>query len=456
MDSYEIVILGAGISGLSTAAFLEAQGKNTLILEKRDKVGGVLSSKEIDGYTFDFAANSTVEKYESFQKLYNWAGLTDQLIVANKNASKKYLYRDNQIHALDNPLSYVFTKLLSFKTKLRVLKEPFVKARKSGTDESMADFVVRRFGQEFLDYTLNPLVAGVYAGDPKDLSMLAAYPEMAAMETRHGSVLIGSYHTIKDKRKAYKQGAFKPSRNIMSFQKGMNQLPKAIAKKLSPQLFLKSEVTHISVEGEGYQITYIKDGENHTINAKKVLSTIPAYKLASLIQNIDPSLSTELNQIFYPPVATLTLGYNKEQIGRMLDSFGFLVPQKAKLNFLGALWSSTIFDHRAPKDHASFTLYLGGSRDHEEMLQSDLNLWVSQATKQFAEIMDIEGEPKTKCFKLYEKAIPQYNLGYMDFKAALDKFHTQYQNFIISGNFVGGNSVSDCINNAEKNANKMI
>ncbi|QZT37654.1 protoporphyrinogen oxidase [Halosquirtibacter xylanolyticus] len=456
MDSYEIVILGAGISGLSTAAFLEAQGKNVLILEKRDKVGGVLSSKEIDGYTFDFAANSTVEKYESFQKLLNWTGIKDQLMQANRKASKKYLYRDNQIHALDGPLSYIFTKLLSFKTKLRVLKEPFVKARRDHTDESMHDFVIRRFGKEFLDYTLNPLVAGVYAGDPKDLSMQAAYPEMAAMETQHGSVIMGSYHTMKNKRNAYKQGAFKPSRNIMSFQRGMNQLPKAIAKKLSPQLFLKSEVIEITPSENRYHITYLKDGEKHTIATDKIISTLPAYKLSSLVSDLDHKLSEELDKIFYPPVGTLTLGYHKEQIGRQLDSFGFLVPEKAKLKFLGALWSSTIFDHRAPKDHASFTLYLGGSRNHEEMLQSDLNRWVSEATREFAEIMEIEGEPKTKCFKLYEKAIPQYNLGYMDFKAQLDNFHTHHPNFIISGNFVGGNSVSDCINNAEKNANKMI
>lgn len=454
MDSYEIVILGAGISGLSTAAFLNKQGKETLILEKRDKVGGVLSSKEIDGFTFDFSANSTVEKYESFQKLIQWAELEDQLLIANKNASKKYLYRDQEIHALDGPLSYIFTKLLSFKSKCRVLKEPFISPRKEKEDETMKDFVTRRFGQEFLDYTLNPLVAGVYAGDPKDLSMQAAYPEMAAMETEHGSVIKGSYHTIKAKRKAYKNGAFKPSKNIMSLQKGMNQLPKRIAKKLSPQLILKSKVTKIEKVESGYIITYTKDDKDYLVKAKKLISTLPAYKLSKLLSTMSPSLSKELDNIFYPPVATLNLGYHKEQIGRKLDSFGFLVPEKARLKYLGALWSSTIFDHRAPKDHASFTLFLGGSRN-QEILQNDLRKWVNETIKEFSEIMMIDGEPKTKCFKLRERAIPQYNLGYMDFKKELDLFHLANPNFIISGNFVGGNSVSDCINNAEKIAKRL-
>ncbi|QZE15693.1 protoporphyrinogen oxidase [Halosquirtibacter laminarini] len=455
MDSYEIVILGAGISGMSTAAFLQSKGKKPLILEKRDKVGGVLSSKEIDGYTFDFAANSTVEKYESFFKLIQWAGIEKDLLIANRNASKKYLYRDHQIHALDGPLSYIFTKLLSFRTKLRVLKEPFIAARQSGEDESMADFVKRRFGQEFLDYTLNPLVAGVYAGDPKDLSMQAAYPNMAEMETKHGSVIMGSYHTLKENKKAYKKGKYRPSRNIMSFKRGLNQIPRGIAKKISPQLFLKSEVLEIIPIDGKYQIKYMKEGKEFSLIAEKIISTLPAYVLSSLMKDIDKNLSTELSKIYYPPVGTLNLGFHKEQIGKDLDSFGFLVPEKGNLNFLGALWSSTIFDNRAPKDHASFTLYLGGSRNRE-ILQSDLKKWVSIATKQFSEIMEIEGEPKTKCFKLYEKAIPQYNLGYMNFKKYLDRFHETNNNFIISGNFIGGNSISDCINNAEINANKMI
>ena len=178
--------------------------------------------------------------------------------------------------------------------------------------------------------------------------------------------------------------------------------------------------------------------------ADVVLSTIPAYTAGKIFKSIDNDLPGHLDSIFYPPVIVLYLGYRKDDINRPLDGFGFLIPSLEKKNFLGAIWSSTIFENRAAEGFAAFTLFIGGAKV-PEVLNNNKEVTIATAIKEFSQIMGIESKPVLVKEKSWNKAIPQYNIGYIDHEIYFDKFEKENPGIYLGGNYRGGISVGDCI-----------
>ncbi len=177
----EVAIIGAGISGLSVAFFLKRAGVGVLVLEAEEDVGGTMRSRRLNGYLVELGPNSALETTPLFQELIAAAGLADERVYASEAARNRYIFRDGELHPLPlTPLAFLRSRLWSWKGKLRVLAEPF--HGRVDREESVADFVRRRVGREFLDYAVNPFVAGIYAGDPERLSVRFAFPQLYALE----------------------------------------------------------------------------------------------------------------------------------------------------------------------------------------------------------------------------------------------------------------------------------
>ncbi len=445
--SKKIVVLGAGISGLTTAYLLNKEGYDITVLEKKNEVGGSMESVFENGYMFDRGPNSGLDTTPLIGQLVEELGLQNEIVYANKIGNKRYILRDNQLHPLPmSPPSFIKTKLFSGGAKLRLFVEPFIGRSDDGYYQSIADFVKRRLGREFLDYAINPFVAGVYAGNPEELSVKSAFPKLYALEEKYGGLIVGSIKSMKERKKRAEKS--KQSARMFSFFNGMQVLPKAIAESLGEKVIKSAEVNSIVKENSGYKISYSNNGTAKEIECDILLSAIPAYSAADLFRPMDENLAKHFEQIYYPPVLVLLLSYDKTVIKQPLDGFGFLIPAKEKKSFLGAIWSSVLFPNRSEEGRAAFTIFVGGARN-PEIGNIDKEILFKKVKSEFEGIMGIIGEPVFTSYRYWAKSIPQYNIGYIEHENYFDEFEKRNHGIVIGGNYRGGISVGDCIKNSE-------
>lgn len=444
----KIVIIGAGISGLTAAYLLHKEGFNVTVLEQKEIVGGSIETIKEKSFLFDRGPNSGLETTPLIRQLVQELKLEDQFVYANKEGNKRYILRNGVLHALPmSPPAFIKSKLFSNKAKLRLMREPFVGKSKDGYYQSIAEFVTRRLGKEFLDYAINPFVAGVYAGRPEELSVKSAFPKLYALEEEYGGLIVGTIRSIRKRKKS--KEVSKQSAKMFSFKDGMQVFPEAITKKLGEHVKTGVEVLSVRKTSEGkYGVTYKDSDQNLTLLADVVLSTVPAFKVVDLFGHFDDELEKHLNEIYYPPVLVVYLVYDKSEIGQPLDGFGFLIPEKEEKSFLGAIWSSVIFPNRTDENKAAFTLFIGGSRDAGFVDDVEQKV-IDMARREFELIMKIRAEPFLITKRFWPKAIPQYNLGYVEHENFFDHFERNNKGIILGGNYRGGISVGDCIKNAE-------
>lgn len=454
----KIVIIGAGISGLTTAFLLNKLGYDVTVLEKKKEPGGSIETVVEKGFLFDKGPNSALETHPLIGQLIEELSLKEELVYASKEANKRYILKNNRLHALPmSPPAFLKTKLFSPAAKIRLMAEPFIGRSKDGHYQSISEFVKRRLGREFLDYAINPFVAGVYAGNPEELSVKSAFPKLYELEEKYGGLIIGTIRSTRERKKRAEKS--KQSAKMLSFNNGLQVLPKAITKHLGDKVKLECEVTSIEKGGKSYRISYSRERESEYLDCNCLISTVPAYIASNLFGHFDDGLSKHLNEIYYPPVLALYLAYKKENIGQPLDGFGFLIPSKEKKSFLGAIWSSIIFPNRiidvSAKDKAAFTLFVGGARN-PEIGSIDKEILIGKVRKEFEQIMKINSEPVFMTYKYWSKAIPQYNIGYIEHERYFDEFEKNNPGLILSGNYRGGISVGDCIKHAQEVVGKII
>jgi oxygen-dependent protoporphyrinogen oxidase len=454
MSSKKIVVLGAGISGLATAYQLDKKGFDVTVLEKKKEAGGSMESVFDNGFLFDRGPNSGLETTPLIGQLVEELGLHDQLIYANKKGNKRYILRNNQLYPLPmSPPAFLKTKLFSGSAKLRLMAEPFIGRSKDGYYQSIAEFVKRRLGKEFLDYAINPFVAGVYAGKPEELSVKSAFPKLYQLEEKYGGLIVGTIKSMKERKQREEKS--KQSAKMFSFKDGMQAFPCSIAKYLGSKVITFAEVNAIEKKESCFKIKYKNGNTGEAIECNAILSTIPAYNASEIFKPFDEKLSEHLTGIYYPPVLVLYLGYNESDIEQPLDGFGFLIPEKEKKSFLGAIWSSVLFPNRAPVGQASFTLFIGGSRN-PEIGNIDKEILFNKAISEFETIMKINGKPTYTTYRYWNKAIPQYNVGYIEHERYFEEFENNNPGIFLSGNYRGGISVGDCIKNSEITTKRII
>ncbi|MDI6804839.1 MAG: protoporphyrinogen oxidase [Bacteroidota bacterium] len=445
-----VAVIGAGISGLTTAFWLQQKGIDVTVLEKDSEVGGTMKTTNENGWLVECGPNSALETTPLFNQLFSDLGILDERIYASESSNKRYILRDNILHPLPmNLAAFLKTKLWSVKGKLRLLKEPFI--GRAEKEESIAEFVERRLGREFLDYAINPFVAGVYAGNPEDLSVRSAFPKLYALEEKYGGLIKGMIKGRKERKQRAEKA--KDSAKMFSFKNGMQTLPRVLSKALGEKIRLNANVINTIPTKIGdrriYVTTYQHNGENKSIESDAVVLAVPSYTVSKIIEPIDPGTSKVLNSIYYPPVAEIVTGYKLEKIKRDLDGFGYLIPTKEKRKILGTIWSSTIYPNRAPEGYVSFTTFVGGSRN-PEMLDNDDDKILDFTNSELKSIIGIEGEPDFVKIMRWDKAIPQYRLGYYKTIETIERFEQNFPGAFVCSNYRGGIAVGDCVMSADK------
>ncbi|MBM4167269.1 MAG: protoporphyrinogen oxidase [Ignavibacteria bacterium] len=450
------IIIGAGISGLTVAYFLKKNNFDVTVLEADSEVGGTMKTEFVDGYLIETGPNSALETTSVIKEIVNDVGIADEMLYANETASKRYILKDGVLNAMPmSPPAFFKTKLLSAKGKLRVAGELF--QGKAYAEESIAQFVERRLGREFLDYFINPFVAGVFAGNPETLSVRSAFPKLYALEEKYGGLIKGMLRGRKERKQRAEKA--KDSAKMFSFKNGMQTLPKAIAKFLGDDIFLNAKVEHVIPMRDGercmFTVSFTQDCKQQQLQSHTVVFAIPAYHLAAIIRQIDPEMSKTLLSIYYPPVAEVFFGFKRDQIKRELDGFGFLIPEKEKRKILGTIWSSALFPNRAPNGYEALTTFVGGSRQ-PTMCELNDNELQNIVLNELNSIMRVEGKPHFIKINRWQKAIPQYELGYYKVEQAMDKFEQNFRGAFLCANFRGGISVGDCVKNGEAMARRIV
>lgn len=451
-----VVVIGAGISGLCAAYWLKNHGIPVTILERDASVGGTMKTLRDGGWLVETGPNSALETTPLFGKLFDELGITKDRVYANEAADKRYILRNGDLHPLPTkPGAFITSTLWTAGGKLRLLKEPFI--GRASKEESIAEFVTRRLGREFLDYAINPFVAGVYAGNPEQLSVRSAFPKLYALEEQYGGLIKGMIRS-RGERKARKEVA-KDRAKMFSFRNGMQTLPNAIAAALGDSVRLNCSVERIVPMRAGkfpvYTIFWKEDNEPHTLEANAVILATPAHAAAAIIQSIDPEMSKTLSSIYYPPVAEVFIGFRHDQVKRPLDGFGFLIPEKERRTILGTIWSSSLFDDRAPAGHVAMTSFVGGARQPDLAAGSEAELQ-DTVLKELRSLVGAEGDPAFAKVIRWEKAIPQYNVGYDKTLQAIERFVQNFRGAFICSNYRGGISVGDCVMSAHKISTRLL
>jgi protoporphyrinogen/coproporphyrinogen III oxidase len=437
---HSIAIIGGGITGLTAAFRLRQMNLPVTVYEAATRLGGVIQSLEQDGYLAEFGPNTILETSPKIIALIRDLGLENRRLYSDPAAGKRYIVRGKRpVNLPGSPFQFFSTPLFSWPAKLRLLAEPFIRRSNPDVEESLAEFVLRRIGREFLDYAINPFVAGVYAGDPARLSVQQAFPKLHALEQKYGSLIKGQILGARERRaraEVSKQNAPK-----FSFEHGLQEIIDALGRHLQDSLRLGSKVTRLERHGDQWNVSLQTDGP--VARHSGVLLAAPAYRLAELSLAGAANLSlAPLAEIHYPPVASVVLGFRREDVRHPLDGFGMLIPAIEGFRILGTIFSSSIFPHRAPPGHVTLTSYVGGTRA-PELAGRDGDELATIVTEDLRVILGVHGQPTFRHHVFYPKAIPQYEVGYARFKQLMANLEAKAPGLFLAGHYRDGISLGD-------------
>ncbi len=449
----DVIIIGAGITGLATAHHLKKAAKNFLVLEQSDKVGGVINSVHENGYIYEEGPNSGVIGNEEVIHLFEDLKGECELEEASENNKKRLILKNGKWEALPNGLkTAITTPLFSLKDKFRILAEPF---RSKGTNphETLAELVKRRMGQSFLDFAIDPFILGVYAGDPNRLVPKYALPKLYNLEQDYGSFIKG---TIKKSFIKKTEEEKKVTRGVFSVKGGLSFLIEAIYKKIeSASVVLECKNIEVKPEKDYFIVSYInKDGQTIEIETKKVISTIGAYQIDKIAPFIQKDAIKKIKALHYTKVIEVVMGFDLWD-GIPLDAFGGLIPFKEKRDLLGVLFMSALFNDRAPKNGALFSIFLGGVRRPEifELPDHKIN---EMLEREMCDLMQIKTyHPDLLKIIRHQWAIPQYEADSGERFKTITAIEKQYPGFIIGGNLRNGIGMADRILQAKMLADEV-
>jgi protoporphyrinogen/coproporphyrinogen III oxidase len=440
-SSHGIAVVGGGVTGLTTAWQLHSKGFRVAVFEQSDRIGGAVSTLQRDDWLVEKGPNSLVES-PAFDALIAGLGLQAECRYAAPAAKNRYLVRNGRLVPVPmGPHRLVSTPLFSWRTKLRILTEPFSRSPMRVADASLASLVRDHFGQEIVDYAINPIVAGIYAGDPEKLSTRHAFPKLWETAQTHGSLIRGQIAAMRARRARGE----KPVARIVSFARGLQTLPASLAAAL-PSDSIRTGASVIGLSpGQPWKLVSRRDNIETADEFDAVVLATPAAALARLVIGSSgerPLASLEM--VEYPPVASLFFGFRREQVAHPLDGFGALVPAVENRSILGVLFSSTLFPGRAPAGHVALTVYVGGTRQ-PELARMEPEALRGRILADLRELLGIQGDPVFANATVCPQAIPQYNLGYEQFLDTMAQTEARHGGLFIGGHVRDGISLANCI-----------
>ncbi len=446
-------VIGAGVSGLATAYALQKAGVSTLIVDTASRPGGVIQSVKRNGYLLEcgpqsFSGNAHITS------LCTDLGLLPDRVLADPKAPR-YVLIDGTLKAVPMSPAILTSSFFSGGTRSSIVRDILGTARGPEPDESVASFTRRKFSSTLLDHLVGPFVSGIYAGDPEKLSLRAAFPILYEAEQASGSIIRGVFKVLKTRKgKSEGDGGPREKPVLQTFKEGNESLIRALAQALGDQLTCSVEVLSIEALEPGrepqaprFRITQRTSKGQEIIETERLVLATPTNVSAKLLAPIDPAFKSQLAPVEYSGVAVVSLGYDQKDVSNPLSGFGFLVPRSSGLAVLGTVWNSSLFPGRAPAGQALLTSFVGGATDPDAIRQSPTVL-ASKVHAELKAILGIHQEPVFSNVTVWERAIPQYNLGHTARLADLNVTRAKFPGLYLSGNFLNGPAIGTCIEHA--------
>ncbi|CAN1273326.1 Protoporphyrinogen oxidase 2 [Linum perenne] len=451
----KVAVVGAGISGLAAAYKLKSNGYDVTVFEAEGRAGGKLRSVSQDGFIWDVGANTMTESDMEVTTLLDQLGVreTQQFPISQ---NKRYIARNGMpVLVPTNPIALITSSILSTKSKFQIILEPFLwkkndpsKTFDAYAAESVGEFFHRHFGEEVVNYLIDPIVAGTSGGDPESLSVQHSFPELWNLENRFGSIIAGAIQaklSAKKDRAGDKKGSGKKKQHgSFSYFGGMQTLADRLCKEIEKdELRLGSKVLSLA-----YSCDSKSTSANWSVSlASKADKPSPVSPYDAVIMTVE-----------YLPLSVMITTFKKENVKRPLEGFGVLIPSKEQQNglkTLGTLFSSMMFPDRAPNDHYLYTTFVGGSRN-KELAKASTNDLKQIVTSDLRQLLGVEGEPTFVNHFYWGKAFPLYGRNYQSVLEAIDKMERNLPGFFYAGNHKGGLSVGKSIASGCKAADLVI
>jgi oxygen-dependent protoporphyrinogen oxidase len=474
-----VVIIGGGIAGLSAAYFLQKNSTreeislHLTIVEASHQWGGKITTDRVDGFVVEGGPDTFLRTKPWALSLCRELGLEDRLHGTNPERKKTYVLRDGSLHPLPDGLTMMIptqfspmvrTGLLSWPEKVRMGLDFFIPPQPLNGDESLGEFVSRRLGRAAYENLIEPLMSGIYAGDGDQLSLQATFPYLRDLEIKHGGLVRGAL-AAKGSRKRTGDGRRETGGRghgggsiFLTPTTGLAEIVEGLVGRLGEggvDLRLDTRVEGVSPSGgqrAGYGVE-IAGGER--LAADGVVLATPAYGSGELLSGVDANLARELGKIPYVSTATVSLGYRKEDLPRPLDGYGYVIPRREGRKALACTWTSTKFPHRAPEGYALLRVFVGRAGQEEQVPWDQAGL-LEIAREELRLTLGITAEPMLQRVYIWERAMPQYNLGHPERLKRIEARLGRLPGLSLAGNGYGGIGIPDCIHSGEEAAEGIL
>lgn len=469
-----VVVIGGGISGLAAAHRLverSAQSKSkpeVLLLEASTRLGGVIRSQRLDGFLLEAGPDSFISEKPEAVNLAKRIGIASRLIETNSAHRRSFIVREGRLHAVPEGFQllaptrfwpFVTTGIFSWKGKARMALDLVLPRRASvngSDDESLAQFVRRRFGHEALERMAQPMVGGIYTADPEKLSLRATMPRFLEMERADKSLIRAMWKRRREGHATESKGVSGARYSLfLSFDEGMQVLVDAIAARLkdvSVRLNTKVESLVFDDETKRWRL---RVGAEEAITADAICLALPSYTSARLLRETDKALADELEAIPYASTATINLAYKRSDIRHALDGFGFVVPYIERRSVLACTFSSVKFAGRSPEDCVLLRAFVGGALQ-PEIFALDEAAMMEAACRDLHEFLGITKPPIFAHVEKWPRSMAQYHLGHLERVARIKDRLTVFSNLKLAGNAFEGAGIPDCIRNGETAADEIL
>lgn len=472
---FHITIIGGGITGLSAAWYVQQevarQGIDITysLLEQSDRWGGKILTETVDGFgarpfIIEAGPDSFLSQKPWAAQLARELGIDGQFLPTNDGRRQTFILHNGRPTPLPDGVMliaptkikpFVQSRLISPWGKLRMGLDWFIPPKTDDSDETLAQFIQRRLGQEALDKIAEPLLSGIYNADAELQSMMATFPRFREMEKEHGSLIKAMLAAKKSRAQAAPNGDA-PS-IFTSFKPGMEELTSALREWLTGDCRLGVKVESLTAvppspiaQLPNYQL-HLSDGTRLHTNA--IILAVPAFVAAHLLADLAPQAAETLRQIRYVSTGTVSLAYKRDEIDHPLNGFGIVIPRSERRRINAVTWSSTKFDHRAPEGYALLRIFFGGSRTPEMMDVPEETL-LPIVKEELAAMMGVTAVPLFHRIYRWQNSNPQYDVGHLDRVAAIEA--SLPPGIFVTGSPYRGVGVPDCVKQAKDTAVNVV
>ena len=458
MTPARVVVAGGGVTGLTLAFTLQEEAArlhaavDVTVIEAATEAGGHAHTVVDGDWVIEAGPNGFLDREPETMALVKELGLDAHLVAANPAARRRFVLRRGQLCQVpESPQALLASNAISWRGKLRLLREPWAQGPPAGSDETVFDFAERRLGREAAETFVDPAVSGISAGDSKSLSVRSQFPILKEWEEEHGSLLRAMF---AQRRKASRAPGGVPAKGrarLLSFDRGLGTLTGTLTSRLRNRMTIGNPISDVDRHAGAWRV-HLADGT--TTPADHVVFTTPAHRTSQMLRALDRELSAHLAAIPYSGLAVVALAYSAASLPRPLDGYGYLVTRAERLATLGVLWESSIFPGRAPDDAVLLRVFLGGAL-RPDVLDLDEEALMAVARTELATVMGITARPIHHRVFRWPSAIAQYTVGHEERVREMRARLALHAGLHVCGTATDGVSFNHAIASARRSARAL-